>query len=275
MTTLLTSIDPTMAESAINIGSMNVQGCGDSCDGRIYIAGNNQFGVADGSFLNGVEVDVAGILADPNPPQALQTTMRHIQDNGGHAYLVTGQQILDSRGRTRTAVETVACDAGPNNDEPDVNPNDPSHQGSEFPDDFTLPRPPIATPRARAYDYDLLGLFQEERPLPPPPEYRMILRLNRVEMFMSSQYLPVTEEILAMALGEYHRHRHAGDTTEEAYRHVKLYLTEAGVDVDVARAIAQGVADGKVRASAPVLHVLQAMAETPKNAPQPMNDLQQ
>lgn len=275
ITLLQTQIDPTLAESAINLGSLNVQGCGDGCDGRIYIAGNNQFGVADGSFLNGVEVDVTGILAAPSPPDALQSTMRRIQDNGGHAYLVTGQQIPDSRGRTRTAVETVACDAAPNNDEPDVNPNDPTHQGSEFPDDFTLPRRPVPPPSVRGFDYDLLGLFQEERPLPPPPEYRMILRLNRVEMFMSSQYLPVTEEILAMALGEYHRHRHAGDTTEEAYRHVKLYLAEAGVDADVAKAIAQGVAEGKLRASEPVLAALKAMAEAPTPTPQPLNDLQQ
>ncbi len=256
VTVLETSIDTTLAESAYNFGEVNAQGGSPGGDGNIYLAGNNQFGASNGSHFNGVEVDVDGILAAPLPSVALQDTMRHVQDNGGEVYFVAGQQIQNSQGQTVTAVEAVACDAGPSNNEPDVNPNDPTRQGSQFPNDFTLPDPIRPPGGPDPENPDLYGLFQQDRPEPAEVPYRVVLALDNPTLFMATTYLPVTEEILALALDEYNRHLAAGDTVEESYRHTRLYLEEAGVDATVALAISKAVEEGTIKADVPVMAVI-------------------
>jgi len=233
VTTLNTTINTTLAESAINTGNISTKANTTGGDGKIYIAGNNQFGLAHNSTLNGVAVDVDGILSAPKPSEALQTTMSQVQNNGGHVYAVVGQAIPTSKGTVVTAVEAVACNAAPGGHEPDVNPNNPHGQGSEFPDDFTLPDPQKPDENI---GYEVLGLFQQRRPgnLPPEPPRRLKLRLDDSKMFTASAYQSVTEEILALALDEYNRVLSTGQTVEEANRQMKLYLLESGISPAVA-----------------------------------------
>ncbi len=416
-TLLQTSIDTTQAESVYNFGDVNAQSQAAGGDGNVYLAGNNQFGIANGSHFNGVEVDVDGILAAPSPNTALQTTMRHVQDNGGEVFLVAGQEILDSQGKTVTAVQAVACDAGPNNIEPDANRDNKTRQGSQFPNDFKLldPKTPETPERP---DSPQFGLFQQDRlDLPEVPhkvvitmsssnastanallaivegapasnaimamaleevqaqlaqgqtveesksealialavngldsetalavvqhieeelailgtqdqsgastavlalalvEYHnqlgngavaeqaiatMITQLestvttevataiasnfqaveldgseeqSAAQVFMASTYLPVTEEILALALDEYIRQLSKGETIQEAYRHTKLYLDEAGVDVEIAKLITEQVESGTIKADGEVMKVIDSIiSEAEVETPTPQGD---
>ncbi len=68
-------------------------------------------------------------------------------------------------------------------------------------------------------------------------------------IFMASQYLPVTERIVKWAMNDYHRQLSLGNTIEEARRHMVMYLTEVGVDNKVALSIQQAMANGEIEAA--------------------------
>ncbi len=68
-------------------------------------------------------------------------------------------------------------------------------------------------------------------------------------IFMASQYLPVTERIVKWAMDDYHRQLSLGNTIEEARRHMVMYLTEVGVDDKVALSIQQAMANGEMEAA--------------------------
>ena len=277
LTTIGLSLDPTVRATAANAGAIDARGVQEGGGGRIYLAGNNQAGILQGGSLNGLSVDVSGVLAASDPNAAFQSSFQQLND--AHTYLLAGRQITNSAGEVMSAVALAACDAAPNHLEPDANSADPSRQGSEFPDDFVLPTdtvtgPPLGpdgggTRRASTSsnedpDINLLGLFQQNRPLDiPEGEYRLVLRLNDPGSFLASAYLPVTEEILALALGEYHRHVSNGDRVEEALRHARLYLEEAGVTKEVAAALNEAVQNGTLTASLPIQQMLDTISTAP------------
>ncbi len=68
-------------------------------------------------------------------------------------------------------------------------------------------------------------------------------------IFMASQYLPVTERIIKWAMDDYHRQLSMGNTIEEARRHMVMYLTEVGVDSQVALSIQQSITNGEIEAT--------------------------
>ncbi len=160
------------------------------------------------------------------------------QPKGGQLLLLAGQNL-----NGQTAVWALAC-----GDPPEDPPEDP----------------PGGNP-----NFDNFGLFQEDRWQSPEfvePRFRMLLALSDPNLFLASTYLPVTEEILALALEEYHRQIALGQVPEEGRRHAALYLTEAGVTPEVAAAILEQVNQGVLKASAPVVTTLEEIISGEPNA---------
>lgn len=118
----------------------------------------------------------------------------------------------------------------------------------------------------RGPDYDVLGLFQEDRRGPLdriPTLFRLVIRIPDPGVMLSSAYLPVTEEILALALEDFHRQLSMGQTIAEARRHAMLYLREAGVTRQVAQALVERAAQGGIKADSAIVKALETMAKAP------------
>ncbi|MBX2860998.1 MAG: hypothetical protein KTR14_07175 [Vampirovibrio sp.] len=269
LTQLLTTIDLTVNESAYNFGNMRAQGGSIGGDGNIYLAGNGQVGTIEGATFHDVPVQYNNIVNAADPDAELQSLMGQIQNNGGNAYFVAGQAITGSDGVVRSAVEAVACDAAPNNDEPDVNPNDPTHQGSEFPDDFTLaavPPPPVVN---NDPDVNLLGLFQQQRPrVPRNNNYKAILTFANSNLFLLKGFENVTQDMLENAQLELNRQLANGVAPAEAKRLAQIYLAETGIDQETAVALVEQIEQGNFNADAKIVEVLETIAaSTPEEPP--------
>lgn len=119
-------------ETLFNFGG--IRALGGERNGKVYLAGNNQILLYEGSFLNNVRMNVRDIVGSTNPNQAFQNSLSGLNAKEGHVYAVTGQRITAWLGDIRTAASTV-LEAVREGTEPDVNPQ-VRYQGSELPDDF-------------------------------------------------------------------------------------------------------------------------------------------
>ncbi len=153
--------------------------------------------------------------------------------NAGRTLLFVGQDIGGL-----TAVELAAC--------------------VKIPDEVTVEGGPDINPNT-------LGLFQEDRFVPTPSldnlPYKLQLAFDNPELFLASNYLPVTEEILALAFEAYERERMAGESEENAMKTVQEYLTQVGIDAEVALALIERIDQGLISSTDKVLEVLQSIAD--------------
>ncbi len=108
-----------------------------------------------------------------------------------------------------------------------------------------------------------LGLFQEQRFVPideiPFFPFRMILNLPQPNLFLSSVYQPVTEEILALAFDEYNRQVASGQIEGEARRQTQTFLGLSGITPEVAQIIVQQIEQGRLVATDIVFDALKTI----------------
>lgn len=252
--------------SALNLGHINTNSKQKGGGGTTWLIGNGQVGLGDGSSINGVKVDYAGILGAADPTAAFQDMQVKMNKNGNQVNLLAG--LVDGI----PALEAALCADLPGLDEP-AGPNPGGNAaGVRFPQNFTLPG---GTTIDDALGFDVNALYQEYRfrsnnEAPKAPAL-LILGFEQPNMFLAQAYAPVTDEILALALKEYNRVLADGEVDSRALQIAQAYLEEAGVDADVAKALLEKIADGTFTADPKVVQVLQAMAgqpETPQGQPE-------
>ena len=257
------TIDTTIVGSAISNGSLEALGGSEGGDGKIYVAGNGQAGFGNESSLMGKTLSVGGIVTSPNPNAALQAFGDSVQENGGRVYLVAGTELEGTDGKVRTAVEAVAC-APLDDGHPNVNPND-SQQGAVFTRDFALPDDVLT--------FDLFGLFQQQRYIPdtkmPNLFGKFVLAMGDPTMFSASQYQPITEEILALAMEQYDLRIAQGKDKVDAFNTTMDWLQQAGITPALANNLLNDINAGKfTNVGTPVVDALNKIASLPAPAGQ-------
>jgi hypothetical protein len=119
-------------------------------------------------------------------------------------------------------------------------------------------------PKRPGIDPNFFGLFQDSRFIPQdklPIEERglIVLAMAKPSMFLSQAYLPITQEILTLALKDYDRELSKGQTLDEATRKAAEYLSNAGVDADTATLILEQVDKGQLSADNRIKTILKSM----------------
>ncbi len=118
---------------------------------------------------------------------------------------------------------------------------------------------------------DLLGLFQEDRFVPTTSlnnlPYKLQLAFDNPELFLASNYLPVTEEILALAFEAYEQERLAGKSEENAMKTVEEYLRQVGIDPEVAQSLIDRIDQGLISSTDKIVEVLQTIADGGEGSP--------